>query len=253
MHRVLWIAVLLLSLLVGFGVWLRLKISPLRLSASHTTLRMGETVQLSVTKKTWLGEEPLAHPERTHYATTFESMAVVESDGKVTAVGTWGKPEETVIVSAFNDKLWGVVGFSLLANGPGPALDFIVEAPSVQRMSTATCCSIPAQVTEGQQVKFRLLRRDAQHSDMTRRSSGTRYTIFFGSGVPNDANPAQIIGYGQSINPATLKVDDEHGVILAPASIGNLNYFTVLIFARNGADVGWKQIQLVHAASGNTQ
>src|ERR1700730_18790332 len=189
---------------------------------------------LSVTKKTRLGEEPLAHPERTHYATTFESMAVVESDGKVTAVGTWGKPEDTVIVSAFNDKLWGVMGFSVLANGPGPALDFIVEAPSVQRMSTATCCSIPAQVTEGQQVKFRLLRRDAQHSDMTRRSSGTRYTIFFGSGVPNDANPAQIIGYGQSINPATLKVDDEHGVILAPASIGNLNYFTVLVFARNG-------------------
>jgi hypothetical protein len=243
MHRVLWIAVPLLSLLVGFGLWLRLKISPLRLSASHTTLRMGETVQLSVTKKTWLGEEPLAHPERTHYATTFESMAAVESDGKVTAV----------MVSAFNDKLWGVVGLSLLANGPGPVLDFIVEAPSVQRMSTATCCSIPAQVTEGQQVKFRLLRRDAQHSDMTRRSSGTRYTIFVGSGVPNDANPAQIIGYGESINPATLKVDDEHGVILAPASIGNLNYFTVLIFARNGADVGWKQIQLVHAASGNTQ
>ena len=65
MRRVLWIAILALMLLVGFASWLRLGVSPLSVSVSHSTLRMGETVQLSIAKKTWLGQEPLAHPERT--------------------------------------------------------------------------------------------------------------------------------------------------------------------------------------------
>lgn len=105
-------------------------------------------------------------------------MAVVEPDGKVTAVGTWGEPEESAIVSAINGQLWGMVSFSLLAEGPGPTLDFVVEAPSAQGMSTATCCSTPARLIEGEQVKFRLLRRNAEHTDVTRRSSGTRYILF---------------------------------------------------------------------------
>jgi hypothetical protein len=253
MRRVLSIVILALILFVGFASWLRLRISPLRLSASHTNLHMGETVQLSVTKKTWLGHQPLVNPERTRYITTFESMAVVEPDGRVTAVGTWGKPEEGVIVSAINGQLWGMVSISLLAEGPGPTLDFVVEAPPVQGMSTATCCSTPAQLIEGQQVQFRLLRRNAEHTDVTRRSSGTSYTLFFGSGVPNDLDPARIVGYGQGINPATFRIDDEHGRIVAPTSIGRLNHFTVLAFARNGEAVGWKQFELVHAASGDSR
>ena len=252
MRRVSWIVILALILLVGFAFWLRLRIFPLSLSASHFTLRMGETVQLSVTKKTWLGHQALAHSEITHYATTFESMAVVEPDGKVTAVGTWGEPKESATVFAINGQLRGMVSFSLLAEGPGPTLDFVVEAPSVQGMRTATCCSIPAQLVEGQQVKFRLLRRDAKYLDVTRRSSGTRYTLFFGSGVPNDPNAAQIVGYGEGIDPATFRIDDEHGMIVAPTSIGRLNHFTVLIFARNREAVGWKQFQLSHATSGDS-
>jgi hypothetical protein len=55
---------------------------------------MGETVQLKVSRKTLLGTTPLEHPERTEYITNWESMAVVEPDGKITAVGTWGKSEE---------------------------------------------------------------------------------------------------------------------------------------------------------------
>jgi len=251
MRRIFWIAAVLL--LVGSALWLRLRISPLSLSASHSTLRMGETVQLSITKRTWLGHKPLDHPESTHFLTTFESMAVVEPDGKVTAVGTWGEPKESAMVSAINGPLWGMVSFSLLAEGPGPTLDFVVEAPSLQGMSTATCCSTPARLIEGQQVKFRLLRRSAERSDVTRRSTGTKYTLFFGSGVPNDPNPAQIIGFGQGINPATFQVDDERGLIIAPASIGRMNHFTVLVFARNGTEVGWKQLQLVHSAGGNVQ
>ena len=250
--RRLSIIVLALILLVGLASWLRLRISPLSLSASHSTLRMGETVQLCVSETTWLGHQPPAHPERTQYSTTFESMAVIESDGKVTAVGTWGEPEENIIVSAFNGQLRGTLRFDLLAGGPGPTLDFVVEAPSVPGMRVATCCSAPVQLIEGQQVKFRLLRRNAEQTDTTRRSSGTRYTLFFGSGVPNDPNAAQIVGYGQGISPATFRIDDEHGMIAAPASIGQLHHFTVLAFARNGEAVGWKQFQLVHAASGNS-
>jgi len=64
MRRVLWIAAVVL-VGVGAALWLRLWISQLQVSASRTTLRMGQTAQLAVTKKTWLGSEPLAHPERT--------------------------------------------------------------------------------------------------------------------------------------------------------------------------------------------
>jgi len=119
-------------------------------------------------------------------------------------------------------------------------------------MSTATCCSTPAQLIEGQEVKFRLSRQDAEHTDVTRHSSGTRYTLFFGSGVPNDPNATQIVGYGDGINPATFRIDDEQGLIVAPTSIGRLNHFAVLAFARNGDAVGWKQFQLSHAASGDS-
>ncbi len=80
------------AVLCGCVLW----ISQLRVSVSHTTLRVGETVQLAVTKKIWFGTEPLAHPERTQYITNWESMAVVEPDGKVTAVGTWGEREEMI-------------------------------------------------------------------------------------------------------------------------------------------------------------
>jgi hypothetical protein len=111
---------------------------------------------------------------------------------------------------------------------------------------------MPAQLIEGQEVKFRLLRRSPEHIDVTRRSSGTRYTVFFGSGVPNDPNATQIVGYGDGINPATFRIDDEHGTIVAPTSIGRLNHFTVLVFARNGQEVGWKQFQLSHPTNADS-
>jgi hypothetical protein len=236
-------------LVVGAGLWLRLWISELDVSATRTTLHVGETAQLAAKRKTWLGTEPLPHPERTKYITTWETMAVVEPDGKVTAVGTWGKDEESDIVMAFSGKLTGSVTFSILAHGPGPSLEFVADAPPVTDMGAATCCSLPVRLNEGDQVGFRVLRRDVQHTDVTLRSTGTRYTLFFGSGLPNDPNPARIIGYGEGINPTSFRIDDERGMVLAPNSIGNLNRFTVLVFARNGEDVGWKQFQLAHAGA----
>lgn len=236
----------MLTAIVAIGLGLRLWVSDLDVSAPHTTLYTGETVQLKVFRKTFLGIAPLEHPERTEYITNWESMAVVEPDGKVTAVGTWGKPEESTDVMVFNGKLSGKVDFSILAGGPGPTLDLTADAPPVSKMGTATCCSTPVRVVEGQQVRFRVLRRD-NHDDVTGRSTGTRYTLFFGSGVPNDPDAARIVGYGQGISPTTFRIDDEHGIITAPASIGHLNHFTVLVFARNGNAVGWKQFQLAHA------
>jgi hypothetical protein len=247
--RVLWVAGF--ALVVGAILWLRLWISDLRVSAPHATLHMGETVQLVVARKTWLGTEPLAHPEQTVYITNWETMAVVEPDGRVTAVGTWGAPTETTDVMALNGKLRGSMSFSLQANGPGPSLDFIVDAPEVVGMGAATCCSTPVRLAEGQRARFQVLRHDPQRTDVTRRSAATRYTLFFGSGMPNDPNAARIVGYGVGINPATFRVDDENGMIVAPPAIGRLNYFTVLVFARNGNEVGWKQFKLVHATGGS--
>lgn len=88
--RLIWTASLVLA--VGLCLWLRLWISGLDVSAPHTSLRMGETVQLVVARKTWLGTEPLAHPERTDYITTWETMTPVDSDGRLPAVGTGVKP-----------------------------------------------------------------------------------------------------------------------------------------------------------------
>jgi len=89
MRKFLWIAVFVA--LVAIGLRLRLWISDLDVSAPRTTLHMGETVQLNVSRKTWLGTTPLKQPEQTQYITNWETMAVVEPDGKVTAVGTWGE------------------------------------------------------------------------------------------------------------------------------------------------------------------
>src|SRR6185437_13164966 len=120
MRKFLWIAVFVAFVVIGLR--LRLWVSDLDVSAPRTTLHMGQTVQLKVFRKTLLGTTPLAHPERTEYITNWESMAVVEPDGKVTAVGTWGEPEESTDVMAFNGKLSGKVDLSIVASGPGPTL-----------------------------------------------------------------------------------------------------------------------------------
>jgi hypothetical protein len=245
--RLLWAAGL--TLVAVLSLWLRLWISDLDVSAPHTTLRVGESVQLRVARKTVFGTEPLAHPEQTKYITTWETMTAVEPDGRVTAVGTWGEKHETSVVMAFNGKLSGNLYLAVRADGPGPTLDFVVDATPVVGGPVTTCCSAPVQLVEGQQAAFRVWRHDSQHSDVTRRTTGTRYTLFFGSGVPNDPNTAQIVGYGEGINPATFRIDDEHGVIVAPVSIGKLNSFHVLVLARNDEDVGWKEIKLTHPAT----
>jgi len=161
MRTVVWITIF--AVFVAVVLFLRLWVSDLDVSAPQTTLHMGETVQLKVSRKTLLGTTPLDHPERTEYITNWESMAVVEPDGKVTAVGTWGKSEESTEVMAFNGKLSGKVDLSIVAGGPGPTLEFTADAPPVSSMGTATCCSTPVRVVEGQQIRFKVLRRNTEH------------------------------------------------------------------------------------------
>jgi hypothetical protein len=38
-------------------------------------------------------------------------------------------------------------------------------------------------------------------------------------------------------------------MIIAPASMGKLNACHILVLSRNGEEVDWKQIKLVHAAA----
>ena len=147
LRRVMWAAAL--ALLVVAGLRLRLWISGLNVSASHTTLHVGETVQLAVSRKTWLGTEPLAHPERTRYITTWESMAVVEPDGRVTAVGTGGKADESAIVMVRNGRLWGSLTFSLGEGAPGPSLDFEADGPPATPTLAEVCCSRASPVNRG--------------------------------------------------------------------------------------------------------
>ena len=113
------------------------------------------------------------------YMTTWESMTPVDRDGRVTAVGTWGEARESSVVTAFNGRMHGSLNFSVLADGPGPSLDFNVDAPSVIGMATATCCSTPVRLVKATAAAFRALRHDPQHSDVTRRDTGTHVYVAF--------------------------------------------------------------------------
>jgi hypothetical protein len=72
-------------------------------------------------------------------------------------ITTW-ESRETSGVTAFNRKLHGSIGLSVRSEGPGPSLDFIVDAPSVMGMPAATCCSIPVHLVSGQRAAFRVPR-----------------------------------------------------------------------------------------------
>ncbi len=71
---------------------------------------------------------------------------MVEPDGRVTCVGTGGRTEDEIWVSAVKDRDSGHISFDLLEKGPGPTLDFLV--PEISRPAAipddyvrfAPCC-----------------------------------------------------------------------------------------------------------------
>lgn len=80
----------------------------LQLDAPTTTLRVGESTQVTVRKKlSWLRTRELEKPSETSFSTTSESALVVEPDGKVTCVGTYGRSQEGAWVSAYNGRSGG--------------------------------------------------------------------------------------------------------------------------------------------------
>jgi hypothetical protein len=74
----------------------------LEVTAPKTDLRVGETVQLSVTQKLPDGStRDLTSPaEGTVYYTTSESMLIPETDGKATCIGTDNKEGESAVIGS---------------------------------------------------------------------------------------------------------------------------------------------------------
>src|SRR5215469_4266267 len=73
----------------------------LSVTAARTSLGVGESVRVNVRRKaSWFRTAELRDPSLTVYATTSESALVVEPDGWVTCIGTYGRPQESAWVVA---------------------------------------------------------------------------------------------------------------------------------------------------------
>jgi hypothetical protein len=224
----------------------------LKLTAARTSLGIGESARITVHKKvSWFRTAELADPAKTIYRTTSESALVVEPDGWVTCVGTYGRPRESAWISATNGKSHGHLSFALSLEGPGPTLDFITAPtdlpplPDNAQSPFVPCCSTPLALKEGQQMRFKVQVR-ASGRDLTSSATGTRYTLFFGSGEPNDQRPSIITGGPDAVSARSFLLDEKQGAITAPDSIARLNYARVIVFFRNGELVGWREIVVIH-------
>jgi hypothetical protein len=101
---------------------------------------------------------------------------------------------------------------------------------------------------EGDSIHFQVIRKRGPGTpDVTARSAGTRYLVFVGSGLANDPAPQIIIGdlWPPNLNAASIRIDDVRGVITVP-EIGSVNWFSVIIFARNDDSVGWLFLLIDH-------
>ena len=236
---------------VGCDLLLRVR-EDLKLTADSTVLGVGESVQVTVQKKApWLRAAEPMDPSQTTYWTTSETMLVVEPDGWVTCVGTGGRPTESAWVAASNRASHGHLIFDLRPDGPGPTLDLIPATadlppvPEKAQSSFVPCCSTPLALKEGQQMRFQIQSRASRH-ELTSSTTGTRYTLFFGSGAPNDPRPSVVTGGPDTVTARTFRLDDERGTVTAPETIGRMNYARVIVFFRNGPLVGWRELVVIH-------
>ena len=224
----------------------------LTLAAATTSLGVGESVRVTVRRKVWwFRSAELADPSQTQYSTTSESALVVEPDGWVTCVGTYGRPHESAWVSARNGTAYGHLSVDLTPNGPGPTLELVPASsdlpalPDNARSIFVPCCSAPLALHEGQTMRFAIRTRGAGR-DLTSTGAGTRYTLFFGSGEPNDPRPEIVTGGPALVSATTFRLDGSGGTMTAPASIGRLNHARVIVFFRNEVLVGWREIVVIH-------
>ena len=192
----------------------------LQVSAPRTTLRVGETVQLSVRQRQTDGTtRDVTDPASgTRYYTTGESVLIPELDGRVTCIGTAGKDHESAVIGAANGERTGSVRFDLLPAGPGPGLEITADKSVLQ---------------EGERVQLHVFKSSSagRRRELTATSTGTRYLLFAGQAFPD---------------PSVIGVS-ETGLASAVSSIGSYNYRTVFVFVRNEDSVGWIELKVVRA------
>jgi len=195
--------------------------SDLDVSATKTTLRVGETVQLSVIQRLPSGSRDLTSATtETIYYTTGESMLIPEPDGRVTCIGTSERDRESAVIGALNSEHHGSLRFQLLPAGPGPGLEV-----------TADTTVLP----EGERVQLRVFKSlpGGGRRDLTPISTGTRYLTLAGNAM---------------VDSSVVSVSDL-GLASAVNSIGRFNYRTVIVFVRNGDALGWIVLKVVRAGS----
>jgi hypothetical protein len=191
----------------------------LQVSAPRTTLRVGETVQLSVKQRQPDGTtRDVTDPASgTRYYTTGESLLIPEPDGRVTCIGTGGKDRESAVIGAAVGERTGSIRFELLPAGPGPGLEVTADKSVLQ---------------EGEGVQLHVFKTSPAggRRELSATSTGTRYLMFAGQAFPD---------------PSVIGVSDT-GLASAVGSIGSYNYRTVFVFVRNEDAVGWIELKVVH-------
>jgi len=211
------IAAMSVVLLASCGL---LSQADLQVSAPRTTLRVGETVQLSVRQRQPDGTtRDVTDPTSgTRYYTTGEPVLIPELDGRVTCIGTGGKDHESAVIGAANGEKTGSLRFELLPAGPGPGLEVTAEKSVLQ---------------EGERVQLHVFKSSPAgvRRELAATSTGTRYLLFAGQAFPD---------------PGVIVVS-ETGLASAVSSIGSYNYRTVFVFVRNEDSVGWIELKVVHA------
>jgi hypothetical protein len=131
-------------------------------------------------------------------------------------------------------------------------LDIVTEAASENGEQTSQLCcgGAVAVLKEGAQLKYKVIRHAAPHEDLTASSA---YTLFFGSGIPNDPHPSVVTGGPDYVSAKNVRLDREHGTITAPISIGKLNWGRVIVFVRHGNLAGSKAIAIHHIEGSREQ
>jgi hypothetical protein len=117
--------------------------------------------------------------------------------------------------------------------------------PADARSQWIPCCSEPVALTEGHKLKF-AIRERLSGRDLTSSATGTTYTLFYGSGVPNDPQPSIVTGSVGGVSAKNFRLDSDQGTATAPASIGHWNRARIILFVRNRELVGWREIVIIH-------
>ena len=186
--------------------------------ADRASLGIGESARIKVLRTLPNGHtDDISADPQTLYLTTSDSALIPEGDGLVTCVGTDDQPTDRATITVFNGRLFSQIAFELRSQGPGPTL-------KIETNKTV--------MTEAEVQKFSVFGQN--QAQLTARATGTRYVVFGGRG---------------SAEKDLLFIDDQAGTITAESSLGRYNRRSVILFARNGDSVGWKELKLVHATA----